>query len=177
MLFGEADVWLCTTVASMWTLWSAVSVMVNESVEAHASEYQSQSRHRYILCKGLEMIREKRELVGRDKEIALGAYCVSTMCGVYSVSVKWTNAEYASVAAMMILSLLDNPLLGLCDGAYNKEGKCLKVIFPSDMRSYCIAFLYGSNVTMLVIVAYLGIVELQDFVLDKYWCFENAGVV
>ncbi|KAK9087898.1 hypothetical protein Syun_030292 [Stephania yunnanensis] len=37
-LFGEADVGLCTTVASMWTLWSAVDVMVSESVGAHESD-------------------------------------------------------------------------------------------------------------------------------------------
>ncbi|KAK9113984.1 hypothetical protein Syun_020781 [Stephania yunnanensis] len=36
-LFGEADVWLCTTVASMWTLWSAVDVMMSESMGAHES--------------------------------------------------------------------------------------------------------------------------------------------
>ncbi|KAK9134115.1 hypothetical protein Scep_013643 [Stephania cephalantha] len=42
--------------------------------------------------------------------------------------------------------------------ADNKEGKGLRVIFPSDMRSYCIVFMHGSNVTMWVIVAYLGIV-------------------
>ncbi|KAK9157774.1 hypothetical protein Scep_004348 [Stephania cephalantha] len=42
-----------------------------------------------------------------------------------------------------------------------KEGKGLGVIFSSDMRSYDIAFMHGSDVTMLVIVAYLGIVELH----------------
>ncbi|KAK9094543.1 hypothetical protein Scep_026012 [Stephania cephalantha] len=42
-----------------------------------------------------------------------------------------------------------------------------------DMRSYDIAFMHGSDVTMLVIVAYLGIVER----MDKYLCLENAGVV
>ncbi|KAK9098282.1 hypothetical protein Syun_025327 [Stephania yunnanensis] len=93
-LFGEADVWLCITVASMWTFWSAVGVMVSENVGVHASEYQSHSRHHHSQCEGLEMIRGKRGLDGRDKEIT---YCVSTMCGVYGASVKWTNAEYASV--------------------------------------------------------------------------------
>ncbi|KAK9150222.1 hypothetical protein Syun_008531 [Stephania yunnanensis] len=92
-LFGKADVWLCTTVASMWMLWSAVDVMVSESVGVHASEYQSRSRHRHIQCEGLEMIRGKRGLDGRGQEINLRAYCVSTMCGVYGASVRWTNAE------------------------------------------------------------------------------------
>ncbi|KAK9157397.1 hypothetical protein Scep_003971 [Stephania cephalantha] len=67
--------------------------MARESVGAHASEYQSHSRHRHIQCEGLEMIRGKRGLDGRGKEINLRAYCVSTMCGVYGASVRWFSAE------------------------------------------------------------------------------------
>ncbi|KAK9121866.1 hypothetical protein Syun_019483 [Stephania yunnanensis] len=98
----------------MWTLWSAVGVMVSESVGANASEYLSHSRHRHIQCEGLEMIREKRGLDGRDKEIT---YCVSTMCGMYGASVKWTNAEYASVIRQLapsewIFSIVKRPLNG-----------------------------------------------------------------
>ncbi|KAK9135134.1 hypothetical protein Syun_014464 [Stephania yunnanensis] len=69
------------------------SSMASASVGAHASEYQSHSRHRHIQCEGLEMIRGKRRLDGRGKEINLRAYCVSTMCGVYVASVRWTSAE------------------------------------------------------------------------------------
>ncbi|KAK9169913.1 hypothetical protein Syun_002053 [Stephania yunnanensis] len=36
-LFGEVDDWWCTTVASMWTLWSTVDVMMSESVGTHES--------------------------------------------------------------------------------------------------------------------------------------------
>ncbi|KAK9163686.1 hypothetical protein Syun_004588 [Stephania yunnanensis] len=40
----------------MWTLGGADDVRVSESVRAHASEYQSHSRHRHIQCDGLEMM-------------------------------------------------------------------------------------------------------------------------
>ncbi|KAK9121054.1 hypothetical protein Syun_018671 [Stephania yunnanensis] len=52
-LFGKVDVWLCITVTSMWTLGSAVDVMVSESMGAHASEYQSHSRYRHMKCEGI----------------------------------------------------------------------------------------------------------------------------
>ncbi|KAK9121642.1 hypothetical protein Syun_019259 [Stephania yunnanensis] len=67
--------------------------MASESVGVHASEYQSHSRYRRILCEGLEMIREKRGMDGRGKEINLKAYDISTTCGVYGASVRWTSAE------------------------------------------------------------------------------------
>ncbi|KAK9128443.1 hypothetical protein Syun_017240 [Stephania yunnanensis] len=58
------------------------------ALRAHASEYQSRYRHRYSRNEGLEMIRGKRKLDGRDKESNLITYCVSTICGVYGASVR-----------------------------------------------------------------------------------------
>ncbi|KAK9142619.1 hypothetical protein Syun_012019 [Stephania yunnanensis] len=77
-----------------WTHWNHNGLsMASESVGAHVSKYRSHSWHRHIQCEGLEIIRGKRGLDGRGKEINLRAYCVSTMCGVYGASVRWSSAE------------------------------------------------------------------------------------
>ncbi|KAK9087686.1 hypothetical protein Syun_030080 [Stephania yunnanensis] len=63
--FGEADVWLRTTVASMGTLKDWAKFKASESVGAHAPEYRSHHRHRQSRCKGLEVIGGRRELDDR----------------------------------------------------------------------------------------------------------------
>ncbi|KAK9098931.1 hypothetical protein Syun_025976 [Stephania yunnanensis] len=71
-LFTKADVWLCTTVASIWTFWGAVDVMVSESVGAHASEYQSHSRHRYIQCEvARDRVRDPVECTDKNGDLVM----------------------------------------------------------------------------------------------------------
>ncbi|KAK9098684.1 hypothetical protein Syun_025729 [Stephania yunnanensis] len=67
-------------------------IIKNESIE----EIDSSSSFLYVAlieCEGLEMMRGKRRLESRGKAINLRGYCVSTMCGVYGASVRWSSAE------------------------------------------------------------------------------------